>query len=172
MRKQHANNSWQRGFYCPLFPVNSYSSGGSWWAHNGSDRLWYFIKLFTDGWSGSVLCILVIWGPYVCYYGLDFPWISHWHHYPQTFFFFFWPHCMACGISVPQPETGAWTWARTMKPGILTTRQPGYSQDWVEFRIWRHMSLFFLALELSWKADTRKCPTFYSLWWGLPKSLS
>ena len=80
--------------------------------------------------------------------------------------FFFWPHCMACGISVPHPEPRDWTWARTMKPGILTTRPRGNSQDWVDFRMWRHMSLFFLALELSWKADNRKCPTFYSLWWG------
>ena len=116
-------------------------------------------------WSSEApMSVTMVW----IFHGLATGIITH----RLFFLFFFWPHCMACGISVPQPETGAWTWARTMKPGILTTRQPGYSQDWVEFRIWRHMSLFFLALELSWKADTRKCPTFYSLWWGLPKSLS
>ena len=40
-------------------------------------------------------------------------------------FFFFWPCCVACGISVPQPgiEPGPWRW----NPRLLTTRPPGNS---------------------------------------------
>lgn len=40
-----------------------------------------------------------------------------------TLIFFFWPHCVSCGISVswPRIELGSWQW----NPGIITTRQSG-----------------------------------------------
>ena len=50
-------------------------------------------------------------------------------HPSEKTFFFFWLHCMACGILIPWPgiAPGPWQW----KQWILTTGLPGSSQDWL-----------------------------------------
>ena len=58
-------------------------------------------------------------------------------------FYFFWPHRVACRISVPQP--GIEPRPRQWKPRILTTRPPGNSQECFSF------TLLFLKYLLSSK---------------------
>ena len=61
---------------------------------------------------------------------------------PLSQSFYFLPHCMACGISLPQPGTEPWL--QQWKPRILTTRPPGnFSQE-----LWYKSSLDFLCADL------------------------